>query len=1049
MKKALLIVCAFLFATSVYHAQITVDQSFTIDEYVNDILLGTGVQASNITYTGSDVQIGYMQGGEGTIYPMTDGLVLSSEHAGNLDPTFAGGFIPAGEGVSGDADLLDIANSVPGMIGQGFSVSSVNDLCILEFDFIATGDTVKFNYSFGSDEYLEWVNSSYNDIFSFFLSGPGISGPYDSPGGFPDGAVNIASVPGTDPLLPITISSVNDQLNSEYYIDNINNDDIAQDGFTIKLVATHTVTCGETYHIKLAIGDGSDTALESIVVLEAGSFTSNSVVEVSLSTDVGGTDTNIIYEDCGIATLTFTRPIETILEVEEMVFITYQGTAESGIDYTELVDTVIFAPFVEIVSFELDAFEDGLNEGTEFVQLEILNLAACNGGGLTSYFEFFIADFPEPLVVDGYDISMCIGDTMDIEPIITGGYGNYSYEWNTGDTDPLLTISPLVTTSYNVIVSDTCGMPSDDGDINVEILVFDPLEISIDQGDITLACNGSINLTATTTGGDGMYEWGWADENGTNLWGWQNTLWYSTWQGANEIEVEVEDGCGFIATDVIEVSLNIPALIIDLDSTMTVLCNDDFTVDPDVSGGEAPYFFNWYVNGIWNTWTEAITYSTAEDVTLTVDVQDNCGQSESIDVEVIVDSPAIEIVMDDEMIGSCIDQFNIIPDIVSGSGGYEYTWTESGVDLGNNPSLNYQSDNSTTIDLVVNDQCGETSSDQIMITIVNPPVVIELGEDIDASCVDNTVINVDVLDGSGGYEYTWFVNNQEVGTDENLTWQSFETFDVFLQVTDACGGASTDEVTINIPDIPLTLDLSPDTSLCFGGTANLTALAGGGEEGFIYYWQELEMYGNTATVSPYYSSIYTITAVDICGETITGDINVNVLPISVGFTTTYLTETQLEFNSNSEPECVDCTYYWDFGDGGTSTEANPIHEFDGLADYDVTLQVFNSIGCPDNVTGIVHAPPNIYIPNAFSPNNDGVNDVFQVVTNELISFEISIFNRWGQLVYHSEDPNEVWQGDYKDGGTHYVPLGTYSYIAKIKGYNSDAIEKSGHINVIR
>jgi len=1048
MKKVLLLVCVFAFTAFYSSAQVTVDQSYTIEQYVNDILLGSGVSASNITYTGTDIQIGYLQGAEGTIFPMDGGLVLSTEHAANLDQDFEGN-IDFGTGVSGDADLLNIANSVPPLIGQNFTVGSVNDLCVVEFDFIATGDTVKFNYSFGSDEYLGWVNTTYNDIFSFFLSGPGITGPYDSPAGFPDGSVNIASVPGTDPLLPITISSVNDVLNTEYYVNNPNNDDIDINGFTVKLEASHTVICGETYHIKLAIGDGTDTALESIVVLEEGSFTSNSVVEVDLSIDVSGSDSDVIYEDCGSGVLTFTRPIETILDIEEMVIIVYQGDAENGVDYTLLPDTVFFAPFVQSVSFELDAFEDGLVEGPELVQFEILNLAACNGGGLTSYFEFTIFDFPEPLVVEGYDETLCLGDTLEIAPIITGGYGNYSYDWSTGDTDPLLLVSPDVSTNYNVIVSDTCGMPSDDGDIFVEILVFDPLEISIVQGDITLGCNDNIELTAATTGGDGVYEWGWEDENGTNLWGWENTLWYNTWQGASEVVVNVEDGCGFTASDVINVNLDIPALIVDIPEEMIVLCNADFTVDPDVSGGQAPYFFNWYVNGTWTDWQETFTSSTSVDMTITVDVQDNCGQSESYDVAIVVDSPPIEITMDDEIIGTCLTQFNIVPEITSGSGGYTYEWSTNGTDLGNNASLNYQTDNAVVINLAVSDQCGQTGNDQVLLTIENPPVLLDLGEDIDASCVDNTVINVDITQGSGGYEYVWLIDNLNVGTDENVSWQSFETFQVEVQVFDACGGFASDFLTVNIPDIPLTMEVSADTALCFGGSANLNALAGGGEEGFIYNWIELEQLGSQVNVNPTYSSLYTVTATDICGASITDEVLVQILPIDIGFTTTYNTETELQFNLTSDFDCTDCTYLWDFGDGATSTEANPIHEYDGLADYEVSLLVFNSIGCPDDATGLIHAPPNIYIPNAFSPNNDGVNDVFRVITNELISFEITIFNRWGDKVYHSTDPNEVWIGDDIDGGTHYVPFGTYSYVAKIKGYNSDAIEKSGNINVIR
>jgi len=115
---------------------------------------------------------------------------------------------------------------------------------------------------------LEWVNSAYNDIFAFFLSGPGISGPFGSPVGFPDGAINIAQVPDSDPPLPITISSVNDVLNQEYYIDNPENIGICINGYTVPFTASASVQCGETYHIKLAIADGSDNAIESFVVIE-------------------------------------------------------------------------------------------------------------------------------------------------------------------------------------------------------------------------------------------------------------------------------------------------------------------------------------------------------------------------------------------------------------------------------------------------------------------------------------------------------------------------------------------------------------------------------------------------------------------------------------------------------------------------------------------------------------------------------------------------------------------------------------------------------------
>lgn len=1048
MRK-LLGLASLLLVASLSYSQVLVDQSLTPEEYVNDILLGSGIQASNITFIGSIIQLGHMTGGAGTDFPLDAGIVLSTADAANIQLPDGFANVPFGEGVSGDPDLLSIANSVPPLIGQSFTVNSVNDLCILEFDFVATGDTMKFNYSFGSDEYLEWVNSQYNDIFAFFLSGPGITGPYDSPAGFPDGAVNIAQLPETDPALPVTISSVNDQINSAFYIDNVANNMIAIDGFTVKLEAVSQVECGGTYHIKLAIADGSDTALESIVILEAGSFESNAVVEVNLVIDVGGPEADTMFEDCGIATLTFTRPLETIIDIEEMVLISYQGTAENGIDYTLLPDTLIFAPFETTIVFSIDAFEDGLPEGIETVNLEILNLAACNGGGLTSYFSFFIADEPDPLVVEGYMEEMCIGDTIDIEPIITGGYGNFNFDWSTTETTPFISVSPLITTTYSVIVSDTCGMPSDDADITIEVLDLPPLEVSIDNGNLLLNCGDFVQVTATANGGDGVYSnWSWYNEDGDNLFGFGNSMFYSTWQGANEIYVEVQDGCGFTATDMIEVELNVPELFVEIDEEETVLCNENFMLFPNVSGGQAPYFYNWYVNGVWMDWQAFFNYSTSEDVTITVDVQDNCGQSISIDIAVVVDSPPVEIDMVDEMTGSCITVFDIIPNITSGSGGYDYSWTENGSGLGLGATLVYQSDITVVIDLVVNDQCGQSGTDQITINIVNPPLIVELGDAIDASCLDNTEVFAEILDGSGDYVYTWYVDEEEIGQGTSTTWQSFETFDLIVEVTDGCDGFGQDTVTINIPDIPLELTLSADTAICLGGAAELLVEAIGGEDGFVYFWTELETYGQTANVDPLMTSSYEVTATDICGLSIVGVINVEVQSMNVGYITTYITETDVQFTSAEEPPCDDCLFIWDFGDGTGSVESDPFHEFDGLDDYPVSLTVVNAIGCNDMAFSTIMAPPLLYIPNAFTPNNDGINDVFQVIGDQLLRYEIIIFNRWGEMVFQSEDVQEAWIGNYQ-GSDYYVPNGTYTYVAKIKGINKDAMEKIGTITVLR
>ena len=154
-----------------------------------------------------------------------------------LDPNFPGfgGFV---NNTVTDPDLLTVANSVPPLIGQTFTVSSINDVAVLEFDFVPTSDSL-FRYVFGSNEYLTYVNTQYNDVFGFFISGPGITGPYSAPAAFPNGSVNIATVPNSTPALPITISSVNDVLNNQYYIDNQNTNPqtVLCNGFTTVFTA--------------------------------------------------------------------------------------------------------------------------------------------------------------------------------------------------------------------------------------------------------------------------------------------------------------------------------------------------------------------------------------------------------------------------------------------------------------------------------------------------------------------------------------------------------------------------------------------------------------------------------------------------------------------------------------------------------------------------------------------------------------------------------------------------------------------------------------------
>ena len=124
---------------------------------------------------------------------MASGGVLNA-----IGPNDAGGSSQPGIGDGWtDADIETIT-----------APNSANDVLAIEFDFVPNGDTLTFNYVFGSEEYNWYVCASYMDAFGFFLSGPGITGPYSSPVGFPDGATNIALIPGT--TMPVSINTINE-----------------------------------------------------------------------------------------------------------------------------------------------------------------------------------------------------------------------------------------------------------------------------------------------------------------------------------------------------------------------------------------------------------------------------------------------------------------------------------------------------------------------------------------------------------------------------------------------------------------------------------------------------------------------------------------------------------------------------------------------------------------------------------------------------------------------------------------------------------------------
>ena len=442
------------------HAQITISNTNpynSSNHLINNVLLGGGVSANNVTYQGDPIQVGFINAINSNL-GIDSGIVLSTGDIIDLDPNFFGfGNIPSS--TNSDPDLLNVANSVPPLINQPFNVTGIFDVATLEFDFIPNSDTLSFNYVFGSDEYLTWINSEYNDVFGFFISGPGISGPYASPSGFPNGSINIANVPNSTPPLPITISSVNNLLNSQYYIDNQSTfpQTISCNGFTTSFTATTLVQCGEIYHIRLALADGSDANLDSWVFLEAGSFSSNG--SVSVSSGIANSDT-LLYEGCNAAYFTFDRPDASN---DFIVYFDVDGTATPSLDYPEISDSLVIPAGQFSDTLFIYPNLDTISESTETVILNVI-YERCSGILDTVTANIYISDYP-PLYLtlpDSLNICHQLFESATIKSEWGGGIEPKSLTWSNGANQDSIIVSPDSTQLFTLNIADGCNQEISD-----------------------------------------------------------------------------------------------------------------------------------------------------------------------------------------------------------------------------------------------------------------------------------------------------------------------------------------------------------------------------------------------------------------------------------------------------------------------------------------------------------------------------------------------------------------------------------------------------------
>jgi gliding motility-associated-like protein len=269
----------------------------------------------------------------------------------------------------------------------------------------------------------------------------------------------------------------------------------------------------------------------------------------------------------------------------------------------------------------------------------------------------------------------------------------------------------------------------------------------------------------------------------------------------------------------------------------------------------------------------------------------------------------------------------------------------------------------------------------------------------------------------------------------------------FYGIDECMTVAATDSITIYVLPYDSVETYSDTTWICPGESVEIQARARYGTEPLTYTWLSGPV-DSLWTVTPNASRWYPYKVVDQCGFTTWDSVWVGVAPLP-GAAFTYYPNPSNPLNVQFTNQSSDTNYVaWYFGDGDISSEVDPQHSYSKPGTYRVSLAVADSLGCSDSVTVDIELRMDyyVYIPTAFTPNGDIVNDRIKVEALGIEGLQWDIFNRWGLKVFSTSDLAESWDGTY---GGQPVPEGVYSYKLLIYLPFGNIAEEHGTFTLIR
>ncbi len=624
---------------------------------------------------------------------------------------------------------------------------------------------------------------------------------------------------------------------------------------------------------------------------------------------------------------------------------------------------------------------------------------------------------------NGFGISCSGANDGSIKLNPSGGNGIFTYSWSgpAGFTSTLKDLSNLKPGSYQVTISDQFGCSISR---TYQIIEPSPLSASIvatknilcagdESGGIELVVSGGANTLPY------KFEW---KRNGNPF---PSTLQNLTGIPAGTYDVKISDANGCFKTiSGIQLTEPASALFINYQKTdISCYGANDGALDLDVSGGLPPYTI---------TWSFGSTQSSFDnlgpgDYTLTVADQSGCTRTQTITIE---DAPLFKIEPEVKQI-SCFGKkdSSIKLNLEGGVGKYTIRW-DHGPELENLFNLPAGSYGVTIKDET---DC-EIRSDFNIVEPAQLQLEPKVTDALDCINTQSGEISLGITGGTPPYTIQW----SNGSTSEILSGITSGQYAV--TVKDASGCSINQSFEIKRPPTLTIVGFRSTNVECNPRSIEekFQITVTGGVAPYSINWSGGNVSADGKTMTTDSPGLYEVVVTDGKGcikkETFEVE-NFEVIPEaeieSVAFEqyNSYLVNFEIEFWNKSFGQIT--SYFWDFGDGSESFEENPKHTFSAEGEYEVTLRVTDIFGCSSEVKKKISVfDYYLVVPNAFTPNGDGINDYFFPKYLNIESLEFWILNKWGETIFYTDDLNsQGWNGKINQA----VGLpGNYVYKLKFK-----------------